>query len=301
MNISIAMATYNGERYLREQIESILRQTLSDFELVISDDASSDGTWYLLQDYASKDKRIRIYRNDINVGFKENFVKAIGLCKGDYIALSDQDDIWEPYHLQVLADNIGDKMIACGDALMVNADNSSMNMLLSHQEALDFVPDNDLERAYSVFYFRSPYQGAGMLIKKDFFQIAFPIPDKIAYHDAWFSHLSCFYGGLRFIDIPISRYRRHDGNVTGNKIKRRPKLRTWFRHLRHQYTLVDRPYIARQIIDRVTPLSDEQVRFLRYIERYYLRKQNLWGRFLNSLFELSHYKLIYSCRGCYYI
>lgn len=75
--ISIAMATYNGEKYLREQIDSILNQTIQDFELIVCDDCSTDTTWNILLDYQSQDKRIKCYRNEENLGFKKNFEKAI--------------------------------------------------------------------------------------------------------------------------------------------------------------------------------------------------------------------------------
>ena len=90
--ISIAMATYNGAKYLREQIDSILAQTIQDFELVVCDDCSSDDTWDILKQYSDADKRIKVFRNESNMGFKRNFEKAMSLCGGDYIALSDQDD-----------------------------------------------------------------------------------------------------------------------------------------------------------------------------------------------------------------
>ena len=71
------MATYNGEKYLREQIDSILSQTIRDFELIVCDDCSTDNTWDILQKYQSQDKRIKCYRNEENLGFKKNFEKAI--------------------------------------------------------------------------------------------------------------------------------------------------------------------------------------------------------------------------------
>ena len=91
--ISIAMATYNGELFIREQLDSILTQTLSDWELIVCDDGSTDNTLSILQEYANNDSRIKIYQNETNLGFKRNFEKAIGLCSGEYIALCDQDDI----------------------------------------------------------------------------------------------------------------------------------------------------------------------------------------------------------------
>lgn len=105
--ISIAMATYNGEKYLREQLDSILVQTISDFELIICDDCSNDSTRKILSEYAKKDSRIKVIFNEQNLGFVKNFEKTISFCNGEYIAFSDQDDIWLPNHLEVLLSEIG--------------------------------------------------------------------------------------------------------------------------------------------------------------------------------------------------
>ena len=100
--ISIVLATYNGARYIREQIDSVLAQTIQDFELVVCDDGSTDDTVSILRDYALKDKRIHVYVNDHNLGFKKNFENAISKSIGDYVALCDQDDIWLPDHLEII-------------------------------------------------------------------------------------------------------------------------------------------------------------------------------------------------------
>ena len=92
--ISIAMATYNGEKFLRYMLDSILSQTYQDIELIICDDNSSDSTCLILKEYEKNNSRIKLYFNESNLGFIKNFEKAISLCSGDYIALSDQDDIW---------------------------------------------------------------------------------------------------------------------------------------------------------------------------------------------------------------
>ena len=120
--ISIAMATYNGDKYIKEQIDSILNQTIQDFEIVICDDCSTDGTVRILHEYAKNDKRFHIYQNEDNLGFKKNFEKAITLCQGEYIALSDQDDIWMPNHLELLKNAIKGKVLSCGNADLIDKD-----------------------------------------------------------------------------------------------------------------------------------------------------------------------------------
>jgi len=95
MKISIAMAAYKGERFLREQFDSVARQTLPPFELVITDDSPDSGTYDLVMEFARRMSfPVRIYRNAQRLGFHANFCKAISLCKGDFVAFCDQDDVW---------------------------------------------------------------------------------------------------------------------------------------------------------------------------------------------------------------
>lgn len=94
--ISVALCTYNGEKFIREQIESILHQTMPVDEIVVCDDGSTDGTLDIIESYSSSGhSQIRIYRNEKNLGPARNFQQALNLCQGDIIFLSDQDDIWE--------------------------------------------------------------------------------------------------------------------------------------------------------------------------------------------------------------
>src|ERR1700748_3070750 len=92
--VSVAMCTYNGEKYIRQQLDSILNQTWRNLEIVIVDDGSSDDTFAIISEYAEKDSRIKCFKNEVNLGFNKNFEHAVELTTGDYIAISDQDDIW---------------------------------------------------------------------------------------------------------------------------------------------------------------------------------------------------------------
>ena len=93
--ISVAMATYNGEVYLRKQLDSILHQSLPVDEIIICDDQSSDGTVDIIQEYIKQYPHIHLYKNEQNLGYKRNFKKALSLCSKEYIFLCDQDDIWD--------------------------------------------------------------------------------------------------------------------------------------------------------------------------------------------------------------
>jgi len=94
--VSVIMSVYNGDRYLKESIESILNQTFTDFEFIIIDDGSSDSSWDILTEYASKDRRVRLFKNEENIGLTQSLNKGLRLAKGEYIARQDADDISLP-------------------------------------------------------------------------------------------------------------------------------------------------------------------------------------------------------------
>lgn len=210
--ISIALASYNGSKYIREQLDSILSQTYQDFELIICDDNSTDSTWQILEEYAQKDNRIKIFENEKNLGFKKNFEKAISLCSGEYIALSDQDDIWMENHLEVLLNNLGDKSISGGNALLVDENGRSKGIKLN--EVDNFIEFDANKFIYRVLFVSDPIQGASMLMKKKFIDSCLPIPEKIKYHDAWFAACACLNNGVTYTFDVINKYRQHGNNVT---------------------------------------------------------------------------------------
>lgn len=114
LNISVVMCTYNGARYIEEQLQSILQQTYPIGEIIIQDDGSSDNTVAIVGEYAKRHSVIRLFHNDSGQhGVNGNFFSAMARAKGDYIAISDQDDIWEPDKLRLQAEAIGDRML-CG-------------------------------------------------------------------------------------------------------------------------------------------------------------------------------------------
>lgn len=219
--ISIAMTTYNGEKFLREQIESIISQTFTDWELVVCDDCSKDSSWFILEKYRQLDSRIKIYKNETNLGFKKNFEKAISLCTGEYIALSDQDDIWLPNHLSLLLSLLGDRSLACGNALLIDAEGQSLEKKLNEVDKLYIFDSN--KYIFKNFFERNALQGASMLMKRSFTTSCLPIPESIAYHDAWLAFCACLENGIEYSFDVITKYRQHGNNVSyqnHNKIQK---------------------------------------------------------------------------------
>lgn len=213
MLISIAIATYNGEQFIRQQMDSILAQTMSDYEIVICDDCSTDKTTSILENYASHHSRIKIFKNDQNLGFKKNFEKAISLCRGKYIALCDQDDIWNPNHLKILYNKISSNDCVCANAQLIDDKGIPMGITMR-----DFIPAHILPTNNEFFYKHELYgnivQGAACMIRRSLLEKALPIPESVKFHDWWFALMACEHGGCKYIDKTILQYRRHDANVS---------------------------------------------------------------------------------------
>lgn len=123
-----------------QQLDSILRQTHQNIEIVICDDYSQDGSLKLLAEYATKDNRIRFFKNDENLGYVKNFEKAISLCKGDFIAMADQDDIWSENHIEVLLENIGGFDLIGANAELVDEKLKPLGDTMLSASKRDFLP-----------------------------------------------------------------------------------------------------------------------------------------------------------------
>lgn len=294
--ISIAMATYNGAKFIHEQIDSILNQTIQDFELVICDDCSTDETPEILHKYAQQDDRIRVYINECNLGFKKNFENVIRKCKGEYIALSDQDDIWLPNHLEILLNQMtGETQLVCGSPIFVNERNEELPKKYDYFKK-DFVPDNDEDMARHIFLCRSTFQGASMLLKKSFLNIALPIPKDANFHDSWFAALACFAGGFSFVDEPVMRYRRIGTAVTSATMKLSP-IRIFIGSVLVDHSVKDRMSFIDNIRVRLPELSSKKTELLNTFEKLLKRRNTIWGRISNIPYQIKHFKAIYCYDG----
>lgn len=210
---SIALAAYNGEKYIREQLDSILAQTVTDWELVACDDRSSDGTLTILREYATRDGRIRVYANERNLGFRKNFERAMSLCCGDYIAFSDQDDVWYPDHLDRLLSGLGDCDLVTGNAMLADAGGRETGTTARDTDRIVSVPTAPGESFFTMLY--RPYvQGSASLARADFLKGCLPIPDGVRFHDQWFGMMAALSGGVAYVPACVLKYRMHGSNQT---------------------------------------------------------------------------------------
>lgn len=209
------MTTYNGYKFIEQQIESIINQTYQNFELVIVDDCSTDNTVDILIKYSRQDKRIKYYINEKNIGFIKNFEKSLTLCNYDLIALSDQDDIWTPDHLQLLYENIGNHDLICSNSKLLE-NNVLTNVTMKDVLHIDFIPDNRY-RMYRHLLHSNLAQGSTILFRKNIISMALPFPLDLKFHDSWLALIAASYNGVKYLDNITLEYRQHEQNVTKNR------------------------------------------------------------------------------------
>ena len=203
--ISVCIATYNGEKYIKEQLDSIINQLEKNDEIIISDDGSSDMTLNIIESY--NDSRIVLYKNSFkNVVL--NFEFAIDKSKGDYIFLSDQDDIWHK-----------DKVKSFMDCFLKN---SQVMLLISDFQIIDqngkqidgIYTKNEFSNSLVKNVLVNNFIGCAMAFTSSTKNVIMPFPKNIAMHDWWIGTCSKMYGEINFIDKKLHFYRRHNSNLT---------------------------------------------------------------------------------------
>ena len=220
MRISVAMCTYNGARFLREQLDSIGAQSLPPDELVVCDDGSSDETTGIIREFAqSASFAVRLVVNEEKLGPARNFEKALTLCQGDLIAFGDQDDYWYPEKLKRLS--------------RVMEGNETLGGIFSDADLMDEASKQSGSRLWERVQFRSPEHtvhaegflasrllkgdvvtGATLMIRAAVRDLILPIPEAWM-HDGWIAWMLVLYSGIAAVNEPLIRYRVHNAQHAG--------------------------------------------------------------------------------------
>ena len=210
--ISIALCTYNGEKYLSEQLDSIVKQTYKNIEIISVDDCSSDNTLKILQEYAERYPIIKVFSNSKNKGYTKNFEYAISLCKGEYISISDQDDIWMENKLELLLDKIkiNDDLLVHSISLKVDENGNSLHKTSFDKRSRDY--DSGDPRILTLI---NIFLGHSMLFKKELTDIAFPIPKNSTY-DAWLGFVATNKKSVCVLNQVTTKFRQHQTNASKN-------------------------------------------------------------------------------------
>ncbi len=203
IRVSVAMATYNGEKFIKEQIETILKNLKENDELIISDDCSTDKTLDIINSF--KDKRIKVLDGP-KKGIKQNFNNAIINCSGDYIFLSDQDDYWMDNKVKTVLEyfNKNDVILIQHDAIVVDGnDNVLFESFAEHRKVKTGIIKNLIKNSY---------HGCCMVFKKELIKEITPIPNDIYLHDQWIGMIAELNGKTMFINEKLIKYRRYESN-----------------------------------------------------------------------------------------
>lgn len=203
--VSIALCTYNGARFLNQQLNSILGQTYRNIEIVIVDDCSTDDTARVIAEYAQKDKRIKFFKNEINLGFNKNFEKAIGLTTGKYISISDQDDIWLPNKIEASLKNINENWLIYSKSAFINEKNDILPGRILNESGI--VPLN-----YKGLLLVNFVTGHTALFKRAFIDCFLPFPER-GFYDWWIGFVALYHNKAVFLNEILTKYRIHEGSV----------------------------------------------------------------------------------------
>lgn len=205
MKISVAMASYNGEKYIKEQIESVLINLSSEDELIISDDGSIDATKDIIKSF--EDSRIHLIDGP-KKGVKANFANAIANTTGDYIFLCDQDDIWEPDKVKKVMSVFSDSKVKVVVHDCILKDDEGKVLTESYFEYRSSGP------GFFKNVMKNSYMGCCMAFTAELKAKVLPIPESIEMHDQWIGLIGDLTGRNVFISNKLIVYRRHENNVS---------------------------------------------------------------------------------------
>ncbi|MFM5068831.1 glycosyltransferase family 2 protein [Aeromonas veronii] len=216
MKISVCMATFNGERYIHEQLVSILSQLSVDDEIVISDDGSSDQTENIVKSF--NDSRVIFIANKYERGYTKNFEYALSHSSGDIIFLADQDDVWEPNKVNTIMLALKGADFVVSDCKIVDQE---LNVIHDSHFAIHGVRVGFIKN-----YLLPRYIGACMAFNRDVLDYALPFPknQKYAAHDYWISLISEMCFKVKIINQQLIMYRRHDCNASNGGSKSKNSL-----------------------------------------------------------------------------
>lgn len=212
--VDIAMATYNGELYLAQQIDSIIAQTVTDWRLFVRDDGSSDNTVAILREYAARDSRIQLIEDGLGrLGVSRNFEEALCRCTAPYTMFADQDDVW-------FEDKIGASLRLIGEydqqePLLLFTNSIMTNSDLSVRLGMLYRPDEP-HRLCNFLFANAGYQGASLMFNKALRELALPFMSNSNVHDYHICLIGFFYGQILFLKEPQLYYRRHATTTTLN-------------------------------------------------------------------------------------
>ena len=300
--VSIAMCTFNGARFLRDQLDSFSTQTRLPDEIVICDDGSTDETLKILADWAkSAPFKVQIVQNERNLGYAKNFEKAIDLCQGEIIFLSDQDDIWLPQKIDLMANLLESTPDSSGvicEAYLINSQNERLPYLhsdISREFMGCFLPcflslpENKLPLL----------SGCCSVFRK---KVLNTIPDVQEGwpHDSWFFLFAQTLGKVLFVSEPLICRRIHDSNTSGVQAsydsinEKRKKVEYFYQNAPGTFLFLEKKISEFETALKILPETEQKVQLLRKIQRgrqHFLNRERIQRNTL-KFFPLAAWELV---------
>jgi len=209
MFISVCIPTCNGEKYIREQLVSILVQLSAEDEIIISDDSSTDDTLKIIK--SLQDSRIKLFENNTFKSPIFNLENALKHASGDVIFLADQDDIWEPEKVKITLNKLKNSDLVVSDCSLIDASGNLVDP--------SFYALNKTKSGYLNNLIKNGFLGCCMAFNSKIKKSVLPFPKKIAMHDIWIGLTASLVGKVDFIEDKLIRYRRHGNNFSFTSAK----------------------------------------------------------------------------------
>ncbi len=281
--ITICLATYNGEKYLKEQLDSLLNQTYQNFKIIAQDDCSSDDSLNILKSYKTKID-IDIYSNKKNLGYIKNFESLLKRVDTPYIAICDQDDIWELNKLEILMSVLKDNILVYSNSLLINSEGVSLEKTLSQKLKNNFI-DSDTPLN---FLFDNSVSAHAVLFKKSLLKKIFPFPQHI-YFDAWIAANAANNGTVHFVNKSLVRYRRHSTNTLGKKKKKSISFRKKLTYkVQKKENDIKSTLLKIDELLLLNSLNTEDAQILYILKSFYLEFNDSYFNFGMFLFLFKH-------------
>ena len=218
--VSVLLAAYNGERFIRSQLDSLLSQSFKDLEIVYSDDGSTDGTLEILQSCEKEfPHRIRGIYGEPGGNAQGNFFKLLSRVSGEYLMLCDQDDIWLPDKVEVTLKEMKrmEEQYQNTTPILVHSDLSvtDQEANIRHRSLARYQKIAVNDNRFSHYLVENNITGNTIMINRAFQELLSDIPDECVMHDWWLGLLASCFGKISYIDRPMTLYRQHGENQVG--------------------------------------------------------------------------------------
>lgn len=216
--VDILLASYNGEKYIKQQIESILNQTYQNVRVIISDDCSQDGTRQILKEYEQNEK-VKIFYQEENLGYVKNFEFLLKQVESNFYMLSDQDDVWKKEKVEKEVTKLKEENLSLVFSDLEVVDENLNTIIKSYNTDRHF--NKKIQKclgSYKLQYLYNVITGCTILSKKEFIEKIVPIPinSKYVIHDFWIGLIVNLNGKVGYINEPLVLYRQHNTNQVGS-------------------------------------------------------------------------------------